>query len=244
MINFSLAEITIIFAGSGALVGSLTTAKILSGTAAITNSTRTQVNGVFYQNALKSAIIQRETSLRVTQLQSIESRSYLAPSADKQQLQGLQDAPSPGTKAISQKGAEQRNGGSTAVSDNTSGAELQADAIRRMARAQPRNQEKSTADSRTQVAGSQSVASGPNPEGVANSSATNRVPASLASYSTEDILNDVEDYHNMCSFFAGVTGLTQTTTTYTPQDVNALIKAVKDTANGTGGGSNGVDSVK
>jgi hypothetical protein len=97
--------------------------------------------------------------------------------------------------------------------------------------AQPKNP--TVAPVTQQAVAPQHVTGGQN-EGTAATPATSqRIPASLDAYSTEDMLKDVENYHNLCSFFAGVTGLTQSTSTYSPLDVNTLIKTIKDTANGT-----------
>jgi hypothetical protein len=125
LVNFSLAEITTVLAGAGAIVTGATAAKILSGSAAATNATRTQMNEVFYQNAFKQAIIQKINDIRVTQLAHLNKLSFT---------------------------------------------------------------------------------------GDADSSP----PTALKLYSTEAMLNDVVDYHNKCSFYAGVTSLTQTAQSATP----------------------------
>jgi hypothetical protein len=134
LINFSLGETTTILAGAGALVTGLTSAKILSGSAAITNATRSQVNEVFYENALKAAIVQKINGLRADKL------AQIAPAAI----------------------------------DKATG-----------------------------------------------------LPVPLTKFSTEDMLNAVQEYHNTCSFYAGITGLTQTGTTVTSKDVAAIGAEVK-----------------
>ncbi len=75
LINFSLGSATTVLAGVGALVTGATTAKLLSGAAAMTNATRSQVNEIFYENALKAAIIQKMTDLRTVKLALIDSQS-------------------------------------------------------------------------------------------------------------------------------------------------------------------------
>lgn len=125
LLNFSLAEVTTVLAGAGAIVTGATAAKILSGSAAATNATRTQMNEVFYQNAIKSAIIQKMNDIRVAQLAHLNKLSFT---------------------------------------------------------------------------------------GDADSSP----PTALKLYSTEAMLNDVLDYHNKCSFYSGVTNLTQTASSATP----------------------------
>jgi hypothetical protein len=125
LLNFSLAEVTTVLAGAGAIVTGATAAKILSGSAAAANATRTQMNEVFYQNAIKSAIIQKMNDIRVAQLAHVNKLSFT---------------------------------------------------------------------------------------GDADSSP----PTALKLYSTEAMLNDVLDYHNKCSFYSGVTNLTQTASSTTP----------------------------
>jgi hypothetical protein len=134
LINFSLGETTTILAGAGALVTGLTSAKILAGSAAITNATRSQVNEVFYENALKAAIVQKINGLR----------------SDK------------------------------------------------LAKIVPATIDKDTG-----------------------------LPVTLTKFSTEDMLNAVQDYHNTCSFFAGITGLTQPGATVSSKDVAAIAAEVK-----------------
>jgi len=56
-VNFSLGEITTVLGGVGAIVTGAGAARALAGSAAITNASRAQFNEVFYQNALKSAIL-------------------------------------------------------------------------------------------------------------------------------------------------------------------------------------------
>jgi hypothetical protein len=116
LINFTLTETTTVLGGAGALVTGLTAAKILSGLAAMSNATRSNVNAVFYENAVKAAIIQKINDIRAAKLASINTLS------------------------------------------------------------------------------------------MSNGSA---VP--LNKYSTEEMLGDLEAYHDMCSFYAGVNGLTSTT---------------------------------
>jgi len=128
LVNFGLSELTTVLAGAGAIVTGATSAKILSGTAAVFNATRSNVNEVFYQNAFKTAIIQKMNELRTAQLAVVYAR------------------------------------------------------------------EKSGA---------------------------------VAKYSTEDMIMEVQRYHNLCSFYAGVTGLTQANSVFTPKDVKAFIDEVK-----------------
>jgi hypothetical protein len=228
LINFSLSEVTTILAGAGALVTGLTAAKILAGSAAITNATRTQVNEVFYQNALKAAIIQKINSSRTTLLQTIDINSYFPAKVSKKNdasdtatTNEKNDVASPKTRAQrttttidAAKQSTTLNSTSDAGNENTQTAKLQA--------APDQDQDATTAQTDEQ-----------------------RTPTTLASYSVEDMLNAVENYHNTCSFYAGVTGLSQSTTTYSPQDVNSLIKTIKETSNGgnpsqsgnTGGGT-------
>jgi hypothetical protein len=130
LLNFSLGELTTVLAGAGALVTGSTAAKLLSGSAAVTNATRSNVNEVFYQNALKTAIIRRMNELRAAQLKV---------------LYAPEKAGLPVTK-----------------------------------------------------------------------------------YSTEEMILDLERYHNLCSFYAGMTGLTDEDSTITPKAVRAFLDEVND----------------
>jgi len=63
-VNFSLGEITTVLGGVGAIVTGAGAARALAGSAAITNASRAQFNEVFYQNAIKTAILRAIDSSR------------------------------------------------------------------------------------------------------------------------------------------------------------------------------------
>lgn len=65
-VNFSLGEITTVLGGVGAIVTGAGAARALAGSAAITNATRAQFNEVFYQNAVKTAILRAIDASRTT----------------------------------------------------------------------------------------------------------------------------------------------------------------------------------
>jgi hypothetical protein len=142
LVNFGLGESTTLLAGAAAIVTGATAARILSGSAAATNATRSQVNEIFYQNSLKAVIIQKMNDLRSTQLTVIESRSFV----------NNTDPPS---------------------------------------------------------------------------------PTPLTAFSVEDMINAIQKYHDQCSFYAGVTGLTQTETTFTPKSLKEIVEALKPSSNST-----------
>jgi hypothetical protein len=142
LVNFGLGESTTLLAGAAAIVTGATAARILSGSAAATNATRSQVHEIFYQNSLKAVIIQKMNDLRSTQLTVIESRSFV----------NNTDPPS---------------------------------------------------------------------------------PTPLTAFSVEDMINAIQKYHDQCSFYAGVTGLTQTETTFTPKSLKEIVEALKPSSNST-----------
>lgn len=140
-LNFTFGEGTTILAGASAVVTGISASRILAGLAAMTNATRSQINEVFYDNALKAAIVQKIDDLRAAKLAEIEKSS--------------------------------------------------------------------------------SVKSG--------------APKALNMYSTEQMLVDVQDYNDLCSFYSGVTGLTQSTTAFNPKTLEDIIQQYRQAL--TGGSS-------
>jgi hypothetical protein len=142
-INFGLGETTTILGGVGALVTAATPARVFSGSAGIVNATRSQVNEIFYQNAVKAAIIQKIDNLREAKLKEIDGK-------------------------------------------NTS---------------------------------------------------------TLQAYTVDDMIGDVKNYHNTCSFYVGIINLTRSSDKVTPgsaQDIiNEIKKVIPAKAGGNGGGGAG-----
>jgi hypothetical protein len=63
-VNFFFGEITTLLGGTGAIVTGATAARVLAGTAGISNASRAQVNEIYYQNTIKSAILASMDDLR------------------------------------------------------------------------------------------------------------------------------------------------------------------------------------
>jgi uncharacterized protein YunC (DUF1805 family) len=137
-LNFTFGEGTTILAGASAVVTGMSASRILAGLAAMTNATRSQINEVFYDNALKAAIVQKIDDMRSAKLSEIKK----------------------------------------------------------------------------------------------SSSTTTGAPKPLNTYSTEQMLVDVQNYNDLCSFYSGVTGLTQSSTAYTPQGLQDIIGQYKKALTG------------
>ena len=75
-INFGLGETTTVLGAVGAVVTAATPARIFAGLAGLVNSTRSQVNEIFYQNALKVALIQKIDAIRADKLALMNSHVH------------------------------------------------------------------------------------------------------------------------------------------------------------------------
>jgi len=83
--DFALSEVTTLLAGAGAIVTGETAARILSGGAGISNATRANMNEVFYQNFVTTAIvkaIEGEREQKILVLDGLKTKSMKDYSAD------------------------------------------------------------------------------------------------------------------------------------------------------------------
>ncbi|MEQ8267928.1 MAG: hypothetical protein RH982_12070 [Parvibaculum sp.] len=72
--NFGLSEMTTVLSGLGSILTPASTVRALSGSAAITNATRSSMNEIFYQNLLATAIVKSIDEMRLRKYAALSAK--------------------------------------------------------------------------------------------------------------------------------------------------------------------------